>query len=727
MDRPIESGLSPVPLWRGTFTSGTIGSRHTLGGYMKRDRRIRTGIARVVFAGAATLAITHTVLAAGLIRAPAVPQRTAPGDLVGVVLENTLTRAIATRYISFGTVFARGQLPNERGITALIGGKTEPAQIDVKNRYSDGSVLFGVVTFRAPGMASGANSSVMLRKAAPTHGTVAVLPALQRHDITITLTLNNLGQPSRQITIDAASLLAHAQAAGRTSPWLTGPLVSETRVSHDIQGSLRLVLDIRAYASGGVAADVQLDNDIAMSPRGGSETYGISIDQNGKPVFALPRIHQFQYQDWHIIIRSGGRVPINVVHDVAAMERIGIIPAYALAVGIPRPDLLRELRDIRTTGWDAPLAADGVTQYMPMTGGRGGIGPTTAANAVWLITQNPVAAEYAMGQADAAGAVPWHFFDQKTGHFVTTAEYPKLWTDGRGGPRSYTTGLAQQVSGKTGWHPDVAHEPDLSFIPYLMTGRRYYLDQQNAEADYSEVGQWPATEARNAGEGIIVGPSEQVRGAAWSLREVADSAYIDPDGSPMRHYFQTMVANNMAYLKRNIPIWTKKQGQPYGYIVGTYGSGFLAFAPWQQDYFASTMATMVRQHVPGARAVMLWENHFLSGSVLNTSPGYNPRNGITYNLFIENPKTKQPATTWAALDRATREGGQSNGTGWAHSNGDYGMARMAALAGVFNATGSPTALQGYQWVAHSGAPYTNIAGIETTPQFWIVPLRHPAP
>ncbi|MDD2861967.1 MAG: hypothetical protein PHI71_12985, partial [Acidiphilium sp.] len=73
-------------------------------------------------------------------------------------------------------------------------------------------------------------------------------------------------------------------------------------------------------------------------------------------------------------------------------------------------------------------------------------------------------------------------------------------------------------------------------------------------------------------------------------------------------------------------------------------------------------------------------------------------------------------------DQATREGGQSNGTGWAHSKGDYGMTRMAALASAFNATGASSALEGYQWVAHSGAPYTITAGLQSTPQFWIVPL-----
>jgi hypothetical protein len=659
-----------------------------------------------------------TATASAAIRAPAVPQPTAQGDLVGVVLENTLTRAIAPRYITFGTVFARGQLPNGQAIGAVIGGKAETAQIDIKNRYSDGSALFGIVTLRAPAMASGADAAVMLRKAAPAQGAVGVLAALRKHNITISLAMTNPGMPTRYITIDAAKLLA----AGPASAWLAGPLAGETRVSQHIEGSLRLVLDIRAYASGGVAADVQLNNDIAMSPQGGAVTYGVTIAQDGKPVFAVPSIHQFQYQDWHTIIRSGGRAPINVVHDVAALERIGIVPAYELKIGMPRADLVAKLKAITAPGWDTPLAVNGVTQYMPMVGGRDSIGPTTGANAVWLITQNPVAAEYALGQADAAGAVPWHFYNEKTGAFLTTADIPSIWVDGRGG-NSGTVGLTQQVDSKTGWAADVAHEPDLSYIPYLFTGRRYYLDQQNAEADYSEIGQWPAAQARNNGEGIIVGPSEQVRGAAWSLREVADAAYINPDGSPMRAYFQQMIANNMAYLKRNIPIWTKQQGEAYGYIVGTYGSGTAAIAPWQQDYFASTMATMVRQGVPGARSTINWETHFLAGSVLTHTNGYNPHDGITYNMYVQNPKTNKPATTWAEIEADTQAGGEANGTGWAHSVGDYGMTRLAALASIYNATGSATALKGYNWLLHSGAPFITSQGFESTTEFWIVPLK----
>ena len=40
------------------------------------------------------------------------------------------------------------------------------------------------------------------------------------------------------------------------------------------------------------------------------------------------------------------------------------------------------------------------------------------------------------------------------------------------------TGLTQQVDGLTGWEPDTPHQPNLSFVPYVLTGDRWMLDNQ---------------------------------------------------------------------------------------------------------------------------------------------------------------------------------------------------------------------------------------------------------
>ena len=70
----------------------------------------------------------------------------------------------------------------------MIGGQVEPTQIDVTNRYPDGSILFGVVTLRTPATKAAADTPVMLRRVALSAGpAVAILPALQKHDVAVIL------------------------------------------------------------------------------------------------------------------------------------------------------------------------------------------------------------------------------------------------------------------------------------------------------------------------------------------------------------------------------------------------------------------------------------------------------------------------------------------------------------------------------------------------------------
>ena len=663
------------------------------------------------------IAIPFGACAQDFVAAPPVPHE--QGALTGIVLENTTHHALSPRLITFATMFPKGALP--RGVGILAG--TQPAQADVKLRYPDGSAKFAVITLRTPPIAAAADASLLLRaNGHAARGIVAIAPALAAHPITIQAMITPKGGTTQTFTIDLSHWYRRAKAAGRLSPWLQGPLAHQVRLSRTLISSLRLVVDLTAYSSGAIGADIQFDNDRAMTSSGGAMRETVSISLGGKTIYHVGPLTEHQYQDWHVVLRTNGRVPINVVHDIAALERLGAIPNYELHPGAARSVLVAYRRAIAQPGWDTPLAADGVTRYMPTTGGRGSIGPTSRANAVWLISQNPIAAEYAIGQADAAGAVPWHMWYPKTGNFLTTADFPNIWTDSRGGPHSYTTGLTQQV-GHTGWTPDASHQPDLTYIPYLLTGRRYYLDQLNAQASFAETDFWPAAQARNGGEGIVVGSGNQVRGAAWDLREIAEAGYINPDHSTMRRYFTRMVANNLEFLRRKIPAWQAREGEAYGYVPGAYGNG-ASMAPWQQDFFATTMSRLAQFGEQGARAVMRWQTHFLANSLLSLARGFNPHDGIAYNLTTYDPTTHQYFTSWAAIRRATDRSGQANGTGWSHSQGYYAQTRLAALAGIINTTHSARARSAYRWLDHANAPETSPEAHAGQLQYWIVPDQH---
>ncbi len=225
--------------------------------------------------------------------------------------------------------------------------------------------------------------------------------------------------------------------------------------------------------------------------------------------------------------------------------------------------------------------------------------------------------------------MPWNFYNAAAGTWLDTAQYPDIWTDGRGGAGSYTTGLTQQVSTDTAWQTDQSHQPDLSYVAYLMTGSQYYLSELNAQASFSVVSQWPAAQERNAGDANVI-QGNQVRGASWSLREIDEAAYANPTGSAEKAYFTGVANSNWQWLVAQLPTWTAQEGQTSGYIPGGYSGGVLP--PWQQDYFISTAVQAAEQGNADALTYLKWSTNFIAGRFLNAAAGFNPHNGAAYNL-----------------------------------------------------------------------------------------------
>lgn len=344
------------------------------------------------------------------------------------------------------------------------------------------------------------------------------------------------------------------------------------------------------------------------------------------------------------------------------------------------------------------LGNAGVATYMPMTGGRPDIGPTTRANTLWLMTQDDAAARYALAQSDAAGSVPWHFYDPRTGTYIRLTEHPTLWADGRAGPGNGSEPLTQQPDYTgTGWSPDPAHQPDLSYIPYLLTGSHYRLDQLNAQASWSIVATWNAP--RLNGKGIVANFQSQVRASAWSLREIVEAAFANPDDSPMKRYFVEIMKNNIDYLLDQAA--HSKQGEVHGWVLGTYGDDHGFMAPWQQDYLVTTIALAARQQVPGAKQLLEWQINFLAGRFLSEDKGFHAKDGSEYILFTYAYPGDQfhPYSTWADVGRMEASSGRSGGgKEWGSATPMILQLDQAALAAAVSATGSPEAKRALSWL-----------------------------
>ncbi len=648
--------------------------------------------------------------------------------------ENAGKGILQAGYTSFGQVFAPGELKPGQGLSATLGGQLLSVQMDVKTTHADGSVKMAILTMARPELAAGQSVQLALTPGAAASGPPLDLAAgLNGHQFTVALQ----GPQGPATEIDVLAALKTALANGTASFWQSGPLATQARVEVQVEGSQRLVFDVTLFADGGMNVDAQFNNDEAMTASGGRTATKVTVTMDGM-VAERFTLDQGQYQNWHEAYSSNGKNGgqglgdpasgwLNLRQDVAHLQAAGAIAGYDLTRGVDASLLEGWGAATAAPGWNAPLAVNGVTQYMPGTGGRADIGFTTQANTAWLMTQDPRAAAYALGQAETASAIPWHLRDVTKNTWLNTDAYPNLWTDGRGGVGkpgdAGSGGLTQALDASSGWTLDVAHQPDLSFVPYLLTGQRWMLDNLQAQASWSILSQSPG---QRDGAGDLVVQGNQVRGAAWSLRQIDEAAWASPAGSAEKAFFTEASAQNWAWLVKQIPLWTQQQGEAHGWLPGEYGIPG-AMAPWQQDYFASTVIAAASRGNADAMTFLKWQENFLVGRFTHAAQGFDEHDGAAYLIAIADQGTGALYTSWAQMGAAMDARGWSNNLGWDQSQGDYAQLALATLAGIARVTGSAAAAKAYADLIADAPPFTSGAAFLKDPTYAIAaPSATPA-
>lgn len=650
------------------------------------------------------------------------PSQSSPG-IVNVALQNAGAASLQAGVATFAQVFVQGDLPAGQALVARVNGVAVPIQMDVKARYEDGSVKHAVLSIERPPLDAGASVEVALERGAgvPAKPAVDLAAVGAQHSMGVVLT----PQGQAPISIDVIDVLRKAIADGSASFWQKGELASQARVTVDLPGSMRAEFDVTAFKDGQIKVVAQFDNDQAMQATGGRVVYDAKITLDGREV-VHESVSQGQYQNWQAEVRSGGADGsqglgspgsgwLNIRHDVDYLKATGAVANYDTSLPPSESVLQSYASAIAAADWGTPLAANGIMQAMGTTGGRADIGFTTMSNAAWLVTGDARAAAYSIGQAEASGAAPWNIWDSGHNTWLSTDFYPHLWTDPRGGagsPGNPNSGsLTQQPDSLTGWSLASSHQPDLSFVPYLLTGERWMLDNLQAQSAWSVMSQWPAV--RFDGDGIIVNQN-QVRGAAWSLRQIDNAAWISPDGSVEKAWFDKIAANNWNWLVSKIPEWTAQQGEAHGWLPGVYTPGLTS--PWQQDFFASTAIAAAKRGNAAAETFLAWESNFLVGRFTAEAKGFKMHDGAAYNLAVADPTTGTPFKTWAEIGTQTTALNLSNGDGWAQSNGYYGQLAMATLAGLYDLHPSAEIAAIYRSLLQQGIPYldpTSFAGSPT--------------
>jgi hypothetical protein len=562
----------------------------------------------------ANTAATATVAATTAVTATAV----AAVAITDVRFQNTDSANVQNNTpFTFGQVFNVGQIsPTDVISGRLDDGTVVPLQVDVKATHPDGSVRHAIISGILPSVAASTTRTMSLLKG-------GAAPA------TATGTVSNLMKAgfsaSFHAKINGVDYFVSADDLLKTTAptsWLKGGVANEWQVSaplHTADGTqhphLTARFAVRWFESLKKArVDLTVENDWAYEPSPQKFTYDASILIGGKTAYSLPNFTHLHHTRWRKMYWFNGTEPtVTVKHNVAYLIGTRALPNFDQSLSIPNDAIAGFLNRWQSANID-PMGNGLTTGYMPTTGGRDDIGLLPNWAASYLLSQDSTLKEITLRNADLAGSFSSHYRDKKTGRPVSLMDYPYMTINGR------WTDTMNPATGKYENFPDCApgmcdspythdasHQPALAYLPYLVSGDYYYLEELQFWAMWNAFETNPGY--RNNIQGVVA--SEQVRGQAWSLRTLAEAAYITPDKDVMKTAFTNIINSNLDWY--NNTYLNDPTANKLGVIVNGYALGYdngTGLAPWQDDFFTSAIGHVAELGFTKANNLLMWKAQF---------------------------------------------------------------------------------------------------------------------
>jgi hypothetical protein len=556
-------------------------------------------------------------------------------DITTVTVQSTGPIRQTQAPLTFGQVFAPGDLPTGAKLVAKVANERIPVQLDVKARHGDGSVRHAVISAALPRLDAGAAVQMVLASSQQQQTTAS--PPTQRD-------LMRAGFSAKvRLQIEGKSYRASPNSAlwqQQGVPWLSGPIAPEWIVNAplvDEAGAVHPHLSarflVRWYPGQERArVDVVVENMWAYEPQPRNYLYDVNVRVGDKRVYDKAGLEHFARARWRKSFWWGKEPKLHVQHDVRYLVASGAVPQYDLTVK-PAASALDNLAASWAAAPTEPMGPGLVLPAMPTTGGRPDIGPLPQWAALYLLSMDARAKTATIGTSDLAGSWPIHYRDKNTGRPVSLADYPYMTLLGRPGDAvNPKTGLSEAFPECNAW----------------VTGDHYHLEELQFWANYNMLQANPYY--RGFEMGLL--KWDQVRGQAWSLRTLGHAAYITPDDDPMKSYFTQRLQHNLDWYRT-----TYVDGRPnaLGAIDGSghYAGTAIAYttpagpatglAPWMDDFFTWSAGYLaVGLGFADALPLARWKGTFPVGRM--TAPGYCWIDGAVYALAVR-PTSGSPLFT----------------------------------------------------------------------------------
>jgi len=647
------------------------------------------------------------------VEAPTVVRPDGQNAVVGILLEGLSGQA--GRVTTFGQVFRQGDWPRGKDLVAEWNGRAILMQTDIKARYPDGSVRHAVLNIVNPDTSE---AQISLRSGTASAGNPLQMRSILSRGYNLTLDITLSGQ---NLSVNAGDLLNAAFTRGE-KPWLSGPHATEIRVKRKINQQLTAIFDIRALSDGSVRTSVSVHNDDMFATAGNDIPYTYAIKMSGRTMATRKLVHR-RFSNWREIVWAGAEPSkAHVVFDYPYLIAAGAVPAWDPELDINR-GFFSTLDKIAETD-TGPMGNALITKAMPTSGGRADLGMVPDWTLAWLRSQSP-STRYAMMQtAEAAGAIPWHIRDPKTTRAPVLENHPRYWLDARANEGA--NGHGSMVTDVDGWNLDNAHQPEMAYVPYLISGDRRFLDELVAQVAFGLFSYDANPGYRDGAAGNLT--NDEVRGQAWVNRTHGYAAFITPDDHPEKNYLVSKLRQRLAWYPK---AYTERDdlGGPSGYetsgwIEGPYPKGHIG--NWQQDFFSQSLAQLARMGFAEANQVYNYTRKYQLSRFLRSD--FNPLWATHYAMIHGDVQTDAPFRTWREIGQANLTEGhfEQNPTlqnGHGDRAWDFAAQARAGYASLVGGFRDPLIAEAYARLVHGSFPMQSSQdGFDKHPKWGIVPV-----
>jgi len=642
-------------------------------------------------------------------------------------------------YITFGHVFVQGEIAAGKSIIAeSTNGTALPLQINKKSTHADGSLRHAILSLSLASISAGEIKTIKLKEGQSSlSGDDLKLSDVMASGLSASVSFNLNGK-------DYIASLSDGIANGSIKNWLEGSMASEWLVRADVkdnQGAVHphLVVrfNVRAYDGfSRTKVDVIVENNWSYVPAPQNFNYDVTVKLGNQSVYTKTGLEHYHHARWKKTFWHNGDPGLDVIFDTNYLMQTRALPNYDLTLEISESTLNKVENDFSTSDTE-PMGIAVLNAYMPATGGRPDIGPLTKWNALYILSMDKRVKDATMILGDSGGSWQIHYRDKNTDNPISSQDYPyaAIRTGGTGDTLNRETGINEAFPGcggdcSTPYSEDVAHQPSFSYLPYLVSGDHYYLEELMFWASYNSIdviGYY-----RDFASGLF--KSTQIRAQGWSLRTLGQLAYIMPDSHALKGHYNNMVNKNLDWYNDNYT--NNNEANKLGTLANGYAfpySGGTGTAAWMNDFFTWSIGYLKALGFQKAAPLLGW----VATSPIErmTNPGYCWIIGAPYAMTVRDTKDSPlyenfsqvyagtasaaiidlPCASQAMADVLNLKKGEM--TGYSHSTTGFPSNMQPALAVVTETSNSKASLAWQTFDNRSVKP--NYA---EAPQFAIVPF-----